>query len=50
VSPTSEQSGVVFDISSERPTNQFDIYVRFDPTAYPQLKNGMSARIWVYKQ
>jgi multidrug resistance efflux pump len=50
VAPTSEQSDVVFNISDERPTNQFAVYVRFDPTQYPQLKNGMSARIWVYRQ
>ncbi|HEX4103968.1 MAG TPA: HlyD family efflux transporter periplasmic adaptor subunit [Candidatus Paceibacterota bacterium] len=50
VSPTSEQSDVVFNISDQRPTNQFAVYVRFDSTQYPQLKNGMSARIWVYKQ
>jgi len=50
VSPSSKQSDVVFNISDQRPTNQFDIYVRFDPSSYPQLKNGMSARIWVYKQ
>lgn len=50
VSPTSEQSDVVFNISDQRPTNEFAIYVRFDPVQYPQLKNGMSARIWVYKQ
>lgn len=50
VSPTSKQSDVVFNISNSRPTNQFEVYVRFDPTQYPQLKNGMSARIWVYKQ
>ena len=50
VAPTSEQSDVVFNISDERPTNQFAVYVRFDPTQYPQLKNGMSAKIWVYKQ
>lgn len=50
VSPTSVQSDVVFNISDQRPTNEFDIYVRFDPTQYPELKNGMSARIWVYKQ
>jgi len=49
VSPTSRQSDVVFNISDERPTNQFDVYVRFDPSKYPELKNGMSARIWVYK-
>ena len=45
VSPTSEQSDVVFNISDQRPTNQFAVYVRFDPTQYPQLKNGMSAKI-----
>jgi len=50
VAPTSEQSDVVFNISDQRPTNQFAVYVRFDPTQYPQLKNGMSAKIWVYKQ
>jgi multidrug resistance efflux pump len=50
VSPTSEQSDVVFNISNQRPTNQFAVKVRFDPSQYPQLKNGMSAKIWVYKQ
>lgn len=50
VSPTSRQGDVVFNISDQRPTNAFDIYVRFDPAKYPELKNGMSARIWVYKQ
>lgn len=50
VAPTSEQSDVVFNISDARPTNQFAVYVRFDPNQYPQLKNGMSARIWVYTQ
>jgi multidrug resistance efflux pump len=48
VAPSSEQESVVFNISDERPTNQFDVYVRFDPSQYPELKNGMSARIWVY--
>lgn len=50
VAPTSNAGSVVFDISDQRPTNQFDVYVRFDPTKYPQLKNGMSARIWVYEK
>ncbi len=50
VSPTSEQSDVVFNISDQRPTNQFAVKVRFDLAKYPQLKNGMSAKIWVYKQ
>lgn len=50
VSPTSNQSDVVFNISDTRPTNQFAVKVRFDVSQYPQLKNGMSAKIWVYKQ
>jgi multidrug resistance efflux pump len=50
VSPTSNQSDVVFNISDARPTNEFSVYVRFDPTLYPELKNGMSARISIYKQ
>ena len=50
VSPTSEQSDVVFNISDQRPTNQFAVKVRFNPSQYPQLKNGMSAKIWVYKE
>jgi len=50
VSPTSRASDVVFDISDQRPTSEFDIKVRFDADKYPELKNGMSARIWVYKQ
>ncbi len=48
VSPMAEQDSVVFNISDQRPTNQFAIKVRFDPAQYPELKNGMSARIWVY--
>jgi multidrug resistance efflux pump len=50
VSPTARASDVVFNISNQRPTNEFDVYVRFDPAKYPELKNGMSARIWIYKQ
>lgn len=49
VSPTSRASDVVFNISTQRPTNEFDVKVRFDPAKYPELKNGMSARIWIYK-
>ena len=48
VSPTSRSSDVVFSISDQRPTNEFDVKVRYDVLQYPELKNGMSARIWVY--
>ena len=49
VSPSSRQGDIVFNISDQRQTNQFDIKVRFDATRYPDLKNGMSAKIWIYK-
>ncbi|MFZ1075174.1 MAG: HlyD family efflux transporter periplasmic adaptor subunit [Minisyncoccia bacterium] len=48
IAPSSNQSGIVFNISDQRQTQQFDIKVRFDTTTYPQLKNGMSARMWIY--
>lgn len=50
VSPTSNQSGVVFNISSSRQVQQFDIKTRFDTAQYPDLKNGMSARMTVWTQ
>jgi multidrug resistance efflux pump len=48
VSPTSHASDVVFSISDKRQIQKFDVKVAYDQTLYPQLKNGMSARIWVY--
>jgi multidrug resistance efflux pump len=48
VAPTANQSGIVFNISSQREVQQFDVKARFDTSAYPFLKNGMSARMYVY--
>lgn len=48
ISPTSEQSGIVFNISDQREVKQFDVKARFDVNTYPELKNGMSARMWIY--
>ena len=48
VSQTSDDTGIVFSISDKRPTKKFDVKVRFDVTQYPELKNGMSAKITVY--
>lgn len=48
VAPTSQQSGVVFNISDKREVKQFDVKARFDSAAHPELKNGMSARMWIY--
>jgi len=49
ISPTSHNSGVVFTISDKRETKLFDIKVRFNPDKYPELKNGMSAKITIYR-
>jgi multidrug resistance efflux pump len=48
VAPSSQESGIVFNISDKREVKQFDIKARFDTNAYSELKNGMSARMWVY--
>ena len=48
VSPTSEQSGVVFSISDKREIKQFEVKVRYDVVAHPEFKNGMSAKLKVY--
>lgn len=47
VSPEARSGDIVFTISDQREEQVFDIKVRFDPTLYPELKDGMSARIWV---
>ena len=49
VSSTSRQSDVVFNISSQRQVNEFNVKIRFDVNKYPELKNGMSAKLWIYK-
>jgi len=49
VGQTSRSGDVVFNISSTRQENQFDVKIRFDVSKYPELKNGMSAKVWIYK-
>ena len=49
VEPTANSGDVVFNISDKRQEQNFDIKVRFDIAAHPELKNGMSAKLWVYK-
>ena len=48
VSSTANASDVVFNISDEREEQIFDVKVRYDTSAYPQLKNGMSAKVVVH--
>ena len=49
VAPTSEASDVVFSVSDNRQEQNFDVKIKFDTNTYAQLKNGMSAKVWVYK-
>ena len=48
VSPASNEAGVAFSISDRRPVKKFDVYMRIDPSRYPELKSGMSAKAWVH--
>ena len=48
VAPTAKTAQLAFSISSERPTQQFFVYVRFNADQYPEIKNGMSAKMTVY--
>lgn len=48
ISQTSDDTGVVFSISDKRPTKKFKVKVRYNIAQYPELKNGMSAKITVY--
>ncbi|HUD04197.1 MAG TPA: HlyD family efflux transporter periplasmic adaptor subunit [Candidatus Paceibacterota bacterium] len=50
VSPEAQSSDVIFQISDQREEQIFDVKARFDTTAYPELKDGMSARMWVHLQ
>jgi multidrug resistance efflux pump len=48
ISPTAKQTQLQFSVSSERPTQQFIVYARFNAYQYPQIKNGMSAKMTVF--
>jgi multidrug resistance efflux pump len=48
IAPTAKQTSMTFSISSERPTQQFEVFARFNASQYPEIKNGMSAKMVVY--
>lgn len=48
IAPTAKTAQLSFSISSERPTQQFIVYANFDAAKYPEIKNGMSAKLTVY--
>ena len=49
VSSTSRDSGLVFNISDKREVKEFDVKIKFDIAKYNELKNGMSAKVWILK-
>ena len=48
ISPSARQGDIVFNISDKRETRVFDVKIRFNTTQYPELQNGMSAKLWIY--
>ena len=48
VAPSAKTTQLAFSISNERPTQQFVVYARFDTSKYPEIKNGMSAKLTVF--
>ncbi len=46
---TSRDSSIVFSISDKRQEKEFDVTASFDVNSYPELKNGMSAKMWIIK-
>ncbi len=48
VAQTAKSTQLSFSISSERPVQQFEVYVRYDGRKYPEIKNGMSAKITIF--
>lgn len=48
ISPAANTPVFSFSSSTERPTQQFTVYARFNTALYPNIKNGMSAKMVVY--
>jgi multidrug resistance efflux pump len=49
IADTANQSSAVFSISDKRQQKQYNVKASFDAKASPQIVNGMSARMWIYK-
>lgn len=50
ISPTVRQGDIVFNISDKRQAQEFNVMARFNVDKYSELKNGMSAKMWIYKK
>jgi multidrug resistance efflux pump len=49
VAPTAREGDIVFSISDKRQEQEFEVTILFDVDAYPELKNGMSSKIWIFR-
>jgi multidrug resistance efflux pump len=49
VAMSARTSDIVFSISDKREPREFEVRTLFDSRAYPELKNGMSAKMWIAK-
>lgn len=47
IAETADQSSVVFSISDERQEKDFSVKIKYNVYDYPQLLDGMSARVWI---
>ncbi len=50
VKEISNSDDVVFSISDKREIKNFDIKIKYNQNNYPHFKDGMSAKVWIYKQ
>jgi len=48
ISPSANTPAFSFSSSTERPTQQFTVYAKFNTALYPNIKNGMSTKMVVY--
>jgi multidrug resistance efflux pump len=48
ISPTADDSAIIFNISDTRQVKQFDVKIRYNIDTYSELKNGMSAKVTIY--
>lgn len=48
ISPSAVAPAFSFSTSTERGTQKFTVYAKFDTGKYPMIKNGMSAKMVVY--
>ncbi len=49
VGTTPRSQDIVFSISDKRQEQEFEVRANFDSLGNPDIKNGMSAKMWVYK-